>query len=369
MVLGKQAPAFNKLVAPGGKYENNPQGAVRKLLGDPLPPGSTAPKPVRGPAPKPPAPAPAPAPEPPAKAEPTRAQQLRQTGDELIRKVAPEIDANESIRRRARTVLAARTQALVNAATPEEKEAAKAAYLKAGAILNRSDSKAKRAMSKLFEVMMQTPLTEKEVKATVDRIDLKQWGTKRDLKKQVKEGVSDFVRLFNGKGFTATTNGHPWVREIAPDLAGRGYNQGGHFVAVRVQNTGNLWHELMHTVESQRPWMVEAAQEWAADRADSLETANKLLKLRGMESGTRRGKPVYRMADIVPDSNYSNHEIAWNDDYLNPYMGKVYDTHDATEVWTMAVETISSGRAGMIALNAKHPDLFRMLVGLTQTTG
>jgi hypothetical protein len=50
-------------------------------------------------------------------------------------------------------------------------------------------------------------------------------------------------------------------------------------------------------------------------------------------------------------------------------MGKVYDTHDATEVWTMAVETISSGRAGMIALNAKHPDLFRMLVGLTQTTG
>jgi hypothetical protein len=48
MVLGKQAPAFNKLVAPGGKYENNPQGAVRKLLGDPLPPGSTAPKPVRG---------------------------------------------------------------------------------------------------------------------------------------------------------------------------------------------------------------------------------------------------------------------------------------------------------------------------------
>ena len=113
--------------------------------------------------------------------------------------------------------------------------------------------------------------------------------------------------------------------------------------------------------------MVEAAQEWAANRADSLEMANKLLKLRGMESGTRRGKPVFRMADIVPDSNYSNQEIAWNDDYLNPYMGKVYDTHDATEVWTMAVETIASGPAGMVRLHAKHPDLFRMLVGLTRT--
>ena len=33
----------------------------------------------------------------------------------------------------------------------------------------------------------------------------------------------------------------------------------------------------------------------------------------------------------------------------------------------MAVETISSGRAGMVQLFSKHPDLFRMLVGLSQT--
>jgi hypothetical protein len=363
MVLGKQTEKFNQLTGPGGKYEHDPQGAVRKLLGDPLPPGATAPKPVRGPAPKPPAPQPAAAPKP----EPTQAQLLRQRGDELIRKVAPAIDANESIRRRAQTVLTARTKALVAAKTEAEKEAAKAAYLKAGAIVNRSDAKARRAMGELFEAMKQTPMTDKEVKATVDRIDLKQWGTKRDLKKQVKSDVSDFVRMFNGKGFTATENGYPWLQEIAPDVNGRGYNQGGRFIAVRVQNTGNLWHEMMHTVEAQRPWMVEAAQEWAANRADDLPTANKLLKLRGMESGTRRGKPVFRLADIVSESNYANHEIAWSDDYLSPYMGKVYDSGDATEVWTMAVETIASGRAGMVRLHSKHPDLFRMLVGLSQT--
>jgi hypothetical protein len=76
---------------------------------------------------------------------------------------------------------------------------------------------------------------------------------------------------------------------------------------------------------------------------------------------------VFRLADIVSESNYANHEIAWSDDYLSPYMGKVYDSGDATEVWTMAVETIASGRAGMVRLHSKHPDLFRMLVGLSQT--
>ena len=48
LVLGKQTEKFNQLTGKGGKYENDPQGAVRKLLGEPLPPGSTAPRPVRG---------------------------------------------------------------------------------------------------------------------------------------------------------------------------------------------------------------------------------------------------------------------------------------------------------------------------------
>jgi hypothetical protein len=62
LVLGKHTEAFNKLTGPGGQYEKDPQGAVRKLLGEPLPPGSTAPRPVRGPKPKPPAPKPKAAP-------------------------------------------------------------------------------------------------------------------------------------------------------------------------------------------------------------------------------------------------------------------------------------------------------------------
>jgi hypothetical protein len=68
MVLGKHADEFNTLTGKGGKYEKDPQGAVRKLLGDPLPPSATAPRPIRGPGPKPVPPKPKAAPKP--KAEP-----------------------------------------------------------------------------------------------------------------------------------------------------------------------------------------------------------------------------------------------------------------------------------------------------------
>jgi hypothetical protein len=73
MVLGKHTEAFNKLTGKGGQYEKDPQGAVRKLLGNPLPPGSTPPRPTRGPGPKPVPPAPKAPATPKAKAAPAPA--------------------------------------------------------------------------------------------------------------------------------------------------------------------------------------------------------------------------------------------------------------------------------------------------------
>lgn len=56
MVLGKHTEKFNQLTGPGGLYEKDPQGAVRKLLGDSLPPGSSPPAKPKKPTPKPSAP-------------------------------------------------------------------------------------------------------------------------------------------------------------------------------------------------------------------------------------------------------------------------------------------------------------------------
>ena len=55
LVLGKHTEAFNVLTGKGGKYEKDPQGAVRELLGKGLPPQPPA-RPTRGPNPNPPAP-------------------------------------------------------------------------------------------------------------------------------------------------------------------------------------------------------------------------------------------------------------------------------------------------------------------------
>ena len=300
------------------------------------------------------------------KVELTPAKQLEAEGRELLNKAAPQLQANESIRRKARAVLKGRTDALVNATTPEAKAAAKAAYRRASSIVDRSEAKVEGAMGKVLEFMSETTMSKAEVKATLDRVNISGWGTSREVKKVLKQNMTDFIKMFNGSGFTATANGHSWVKVVEPALDGRGWNRMGHTVAARVGSRGNLFHELMHTVESQRPWMVDAAREWAAGRADTLEQANKLLKLRGMESSTRLGKPLYRLADIIPGSGYPTHEVAWNDDYLNPYMGKYYDNANSTEVWTMAVEMFGEGPKGMRALFSKHPELFRMVVGLSR---
>jgi hypothetical protein len=85
MVLGKHTEAFNKLTGKGGQYEKDPQGAVRKLLGNPLPPGSTPPRPTRGPAPKPPAP---PKPKTPVYTEEEKARIREETSARLRARAA-----------------------------------------------------------------------------------------------------------------------------------------------------------------------------------------------------------------------------------------------------------------------------------------
>jgi hypothetical protein len=85
LVLGKHTDAFNKLTGKGGKYEKNPQGAVRELLGNGLPPGSTAPRPTRGPKPKPPAP---PKPKTPTYTEEEKARIREETSARLRARAA-----------------------------------------------------------------------------------------------------------------------------------------------------------------------------------------------------------------------------------------------------------------------------------------
>ena len=122
MVLGKHTEAFNKLTGKGGQYEKDPQGAVRKLLGNPLPPGSTPPRPTRGPAPKPPAP---PKPKTPTYTEEEKARIREETNTRLRARAAAREAAATSLaeeeKARVKSEWEARRAVLL------EKEAAKKA--------------------------------------------------------------------------------------------------------------------------------------------------------------------------------------------------------------------------------------------------
>jgi hypothetical protein len=363
LVLGKHTDAFNKLTGPGGRYEKNPQGAVRELLGKGLPPEATPPRPVRGPKPTPVTPKPKAAPKPAAKP-----LTLEQEGKAFMDKTTPQLNSYLSISRKSEAVVKRRVEAMQAATTPEAKEKARKAYLRAAEIEERAYEKTRPAMEALRNQMLKTDLPEKVVKEYVNGVNLAGYGTKRDLKKQVKEHVEEFVRMFNGQGFTATGPAS-WVRQIEPDLNGRGFNRGDGTLAARVNNKRNLWHEIMHTVEHQRPWMGELAREWASGRAFAAGDPRLPANLAGKATGTLRGKPVYGLADIQVGTNYRDGEWAWVDNYQNPYMGKYYPNTSegvvSSEVWTVAVEHFADVR-DMHSLFRKHPDLFKMLVGLSQ---
>lgn len=277
-------------------------------------------------------------------------------------RVAPELNSYVSIERKAQIVLNARTQAMISAKTPEAKEVARKAYLRAANIENRAAAKVTKAMEKVRKEMLKTDLPKEIQKEYIDGIRFEGWGTKKKLINDTKKQVQEFIQMFNGQGFTATGS-TPWVQRLEPDLMGRGFNRLNGQVAVRIGSKENLFHELMHTVEAQRPAMGREAREWILSKAYTLDSPKLPSALKGKEMSIRNGKPVFKLSDIT-GSSYRDEEVAWKDDFLNGYMGKDYG-QDITEVWTVAVEHFTDSRT-MGALFRRHPDLFQMMVGLSK---
>jgi SPP1 gp7 family putative phage head morphogenesis protein len=303
-------------------------------------------------------------------AEPTFAQKLRTKGSAFIRDNAPGLQgALGNLQKLDGALQQARARATALASAVDiDQQAYKEATTRYARLVDRKSRGTAvviEAMQKLRGAMLKTPLNKNEITRLVQGVDWSGWGTKSRL---AKPDAAEFIAMFNGQGFTATTTGS-WIKRIEPDYSGRGYNTGTGVVAVRVSSKGNMFHELTHTIEMQRPEMGEIAQEWASRRA--FLPADKRIPetAQGRELRVERGKPIYRLNQLLPQSGYKDNEITWADDYLDPYMGKLYDyKHDGattSEVWTMAVEHFAN-ETDMAKLAKKHPDLFQMVVGLSQ---
>jgi SPP1 gp7 family putative phage head morphogenesis protein len=386
-VLGsrERLARFRALTKPGARFYRDPQGAVIELLRPDggLPPGAVRVKPQttrprRTSTPKTP-----PKPKPAAQPAQDEAAATARLGRDLQRRVAPGMAGRISALKRARALERSLydQQVLRTRTLPRKGTEITKAISKNEQRISRLQVQTFRDMQAIQKEMLKTPLTDAEVRQLVEGVDLSTFG--KTGQTNVRRGLTEYVRMFNGQGLTASppeTQGivarvNKLIDVHGPYANGRGYMntvQGYGAISGRLDGKRLLFHELTHTTEAQRPWMGRWAQEWAAGRAWAADDA----RLRGITSeAVYKGKPLVNLADINPFYKRASRELALVDEYMSYYMGKIYG-HTApagavpiggiaTEVWTMAVESFES-YDGMIQLATAHPDLFQMVLGLSQ---
>lgn len=256
----------------------------------------------------------------------------------------------------------------------------------------RAERRAWEAMVKIREEMLRTNLTAGEINKILGGIKFSESGIRVNgpEHKAVKEQIKEFARMFNGKGLLSVEGPFSYATglskvELSPERA--------HALlsTIRVGSRGaqkdTLFHEIGHLVENHRPWLQSHMVEWRDKRAATAsqirrapkedELKQQLINPSGRvtaSSGTRQVEgepnkevPLYRLNALPAGrrSAYTDDEVVVLDRFLNPYMGKVYSSNH-TEVFTMAIQQFSH-EMYMVNLYRKHPDLFELVVGMSQT--
>ena len=83
-----------------------------------------------------------------------------------------------------------------------------------------------------------------------------------------------------------------------------------------------LFHELSHVVEANSGFSGACSKDFVLSRATSDATQ--------------------KLKDLCPGSKYEDDEIAYPDHFIDPYVGKVYNNENASEVLSMGVERLTS---------------------------
>ncbi len=131
-------------------------------------------------------------------------------------------------------------------------------------------------------------------------------------------------------------------------------NQGGKELNVgtavgRKDLKETVYHEAGHHVEYSDKSIKEGSRDWLESRATSY-TPKSLNEITGHKS-------------------YGDHEVALPDNFINPYVGKIYgDRGASTEVVSMGLEHFTSGLK-MRELLEKDPEHFYYTVGVLLAEG
>lgn len=226
----------------------------------------------------------------------------------------------------------------------DQLQAAHAEHVKAFNEPQIADDQALQAgVAAIDAVMAASPVTEQQAREWAAR-QMVVPATAALLKKRgykieaLRQDMADFYRLTGGKIAEI---------EISTARSGRAHASGiletggRKFVAVGKDfNRAVLFHELAHHLET-----------------DAIARAG----ARGFLIKRRESASAYRLRELTGNKGYGPGEVAWKDQFLNPYIGKVY--HDGvTEVFSMGVQMLADPvQAAKLA--AEDPEMFALISG------
>lgn len=243
-------------------------------------------------------------------------------------------------------------------------------------------------MAGIRERLLKTKLSEEEVERLVSRVLMTKEGKSKvpsgELLTETRGQLREFVRLFNGKGLVAVSDGEQNRAQLSrliinPEKRAFAYADTGFISSNGSKQT--LFHEVGHIVEGQRKWLSDFSIKWRDTKAFSQgkisKDTNAQILVGGksspaispVSSKTQSGRsaPIYALDDMLPlkGKGYSKDEVAVVDTFVSPYMGKVYKER-FTEVVSMTVEHFAEPYL-MSHLFKHHPDLFVLGVGLASS--
>lgn len=104
-----------------------------------------------------------------------------------------------------------------------------------------------------------------------------------------------------------------------------------------------LWHEMAHHLEAD-PVAVSASNGYLLKR--------------------RKNEKVHSLRSLTHNPGYRSNEGAYDDNFIDPYIGKVYQNR-ITEVWSMGVQYLATPQDAAMMV-AKDPEMAALMAGYLQ---
>lgn len=186
-------------------------------------------------------------------------------------------------------------------------------------------------------IIKQSAVTRQEAEALADRVIFDSSLSAIEAT-NAKMALTDFFELTGGRGKDYLSN----VKFDDP----RAYANRAGTVNIGDGSRNTLFHEFAHHAEYNSDKLRQEAIAWRNSRATS-QTPEKLSKLTG-------------------EKGYGDDEVAVPDKFIDPYVGKVYNTpfgELSTEVISMGIERFSSPEQ-MRRFREKDPDHFHFILGV-----